>query len=140
MSLERDFADAGLNLLRADTDLTVYPDEHGFVPPTPAAPYVRAYTSVGWPKEGDANAIDGLSVTATARWYVNCVGETEPACQELAGRVRTQMLNQRPAVTGRNNGLIYFESDSGEQPQRSELGGTPLYVLTVVYAMLSAPG
>lgn len=140
MSLERQFADAGLNLLRADTDLTVYPDAEGFVPAQVDPPYVRAYTSTGWPKEGDANALDGQSVTATARWYINCVGATEPACQELAGRVRTQLLNASPAVAGRSNGLIYFESDSGEQPQRTELGGSPLYVLTVVYAMLSAPG
>lgn len=140
MGLERDFADAGLNLLRADPALTVYPDAQGFVPATPVVPYVRAYTSVGWPKEGTANALDGLSVTATVRWYVKHVGETEAACQELAGRSRTQMLNQTPAVAGRNNGMIYFEADSGEQPERSELGSAPLYELTVVYAMVSAPG
>ncbi len=140
MSLERDFAAAGLNLLRADTALTVYPDAEGFVPESLAPPYVRAFTSVGWPKEGDANALDGLSVTATVRWYVSCVGETETACQELAGRVRTQLLNQVPAVATRNNGMAYFEADSGEQPQRSELASAPLYVQTVVYAMISAPG
>lgn len=140
MGLERAFADAGLDLLRAGGVLTVYPDAQGFVPVQLVPPYVRAYASVGWPKGGDANAIDGLSVTAAVRWYVNLVAETEPGCFELAGLVRERLLNQVPAVAGRANGMIYFEADSGEQAQRSELGSAPLYVLTVVYAMLSAPG
>lgn len=140
MSLERDFQDAGLNLLRASVALTVYPDPQGSVAELPVPPYVRAYTSVSWPKEGDANAIDGLSVTGVARWYVKCVAGTDNGCLVLAGLVRGQMLNQRPVVAGRNNGMIYFEGDSGEQPDRSELGGSQLYVQTVVYAMTSAPG
>jgi hypothetical protein len=137
-TLERDLMDAGLGLLRADTGLTSYPDAEGSVPESPAVPYVRVYVTTEWPKDGDANAIDGLSVSATTRWYCNCVGETEYAAAAIAMRVRTQLLNARPTVTGRNCGLIYMEAS--EATNRSELGGSPLYVRSVVYAMVSVPG
>jgi hypothetical protein len=136
--IDRDLIDAALTPLRADAGLTVYPDGEGFVPEKPTAPYVRVYTSTEWPKEGDANAIDGLSVSTTTRWYVHCVAETEYAAAALAMRVRTALLNVRPTVAGRNCGLIYMEA--AEVTNRSELAGTPTYVRTVVYAMVSAPG
>lgn len=136
--LDRDLVDAAMNLLRADAGLTVYPDAEGFVPELPAAPYVRVYTHTEWPKEGDANAINGLSVSCTTRWYVHCAGESEYAAAAIAMRVRTQLLNARPTVTGRVCGLIYQEA--AEPTNRSELGGLPLYVRPAVYAMVSAPG
>lgn len=137
-TLDRDLIDAAMNLLRADVGLAVYPDGEGFVPEKPTAPYVRVYTTTEWPKDGDANALDGLSVSTTTRWYLHCVAETEYAAAAISMRVRTQLLNARPTVTGRNCGLIYQEA--AEPVNRSELGGSPLYVRPVVYAMVSAPG
>lgn len=139
--LDRLLIDAALDRLRADLGppaLAVYPDAEGFVPELPTAPYVRVYSSTEWPKEADANSLDGLSVSATTRWYIHCVGETEYAAAAIVMRVRAALLNARPTVSGRTCGLIYQES--AEVTNRSELGGAPLYVRPVVYAMVSAPG
>lgn len=141
--LEHDLIDAAPALLRLDAGppaLNVYPDADGNVPERPdvLAGYVRWYASTEWPKDGDANALDGLSVTTTTRWYLHCVGGTEYTAAAIAMRVRTALLNARPSVAGRICGMIYQES--AEVTNRSELGGAPLYVRPVVYAMVSAPG
>lgn len=143
MSVEADLADAGPALLRADLGppaLVVYPDAEGNVPATPdvMASYVRWYSSTEWPKDADGNALDGLSVTATTRWYIHCVGATEYAVAALANRVRVALLNAAPTVTGRSCNMIYMEAS--ELTNRSELAATPTYVRTVVYAMVSVPG
>lgn len=142
-TLDRDLIDAALAPLRADATsaggvYAVYPDAEGFVPERPTAPYMRVYSHTEWPKEGDANGLDGLSVSATTRWYVHCVGETEYAAAALAMRARTVLLNLRPTITGRTCGLVYMEA--AEPTNRSELGASALYDRPVVYAMLSAPG
>lgn len=138
--LEHDLTDAAPALLHADAGLTVYPDAEGFVPPTPNinAGYVRWYSSTEWPKDADGNALDGLSVSTTTRWYIHCVAGTEYTAAAVAMRVRTQLLNARPTVAGRSCGLIYMEA--AEVTNRSELAGIPTYVRTVVYAMVSVPG
>lgn len=140
MSVEGDLTEAAPALLRLDATLAVWPDAEGFVPEAldPLTGYIRWYANTEWPKEGDANALDGLSVTTTTRWYLNCVSATQHGTAALEARARTQLLNQRPTVAGRACGLIYV--DAAEPVNRSELGGLPLYVRSVVYAMLSVPG
>lgn len=138
-TFELDHQVAGLTLLR-NAGLTVLPDANGFLTPTPAPPYVLVYTSVGWPKGGDANALDGLSVTCTVRYYCHIIAESEYGALQYAGLVREALLDQVPTVAGRNCGQIYFESDAGDPANRSELGASPRYDLTVVYALMSAPG
>lgn len=131
--------DAAPALLRADASLMVYPDAEGNVPESPVAPYVRWYAHVEWPADGEADALDGLSVTTVTRWYLHCVGATEQAAAAVAMRVRAALLNARPnTVTGRTCGLIYMEA--AEPTNRSELGSAPLYDRPVVYAMTSVPG
>ena len=138
-TFERDHQDAGLTLLR-NAGLSVLPDADGFLEPKPQPPYVLVYTSVAWPRAGDANALDGLSVTCTVRWICHIITASERAAHEYAGMVREAMLDQRPTITGRNCDLIDFESDAGDPANRSELGAEPRYDLTVVYSMMSAPG
>lgn len=138
-TLERAHQDAGLNLLRS-AGLTVLPDANGFLEPKPDPPYVLVYTSVGWPKTGEANAFDGLSVTCMTRWIVHCIADTENAALAVAGLVREAMLDQVPTIPGRNCDQIDFEGDAGDPANRSELGSQPRYDLTVVYSMMSVPG
>lgn len=137
MSVDTDLTDAAPALLRDDPDLTVYPDGEGFVPSSPAAPYVRWYSHTEWPKDADGNALDGLSVAATTRWYIHVVATNEYAAAEIAGQVRADLLDARPTVAGRSCGPIYMEAS--ELTNRSELAGTPTYIRTVVYAMNSWP-
>lgn len=138
-TFELDHQVAGLTLLR-NAGLAVLPDENGFVPPNPPLPYVLVYTSVSWPREGDANALDGLSVTCSVRFYAHCIAESEYAALQYAGMVREAWLDQRPTVAGRNCGQLGFESDAGGPANRSELAAAPRYDMTVVYSMISAPG
>jgi hypothetical protein len=140
---EHDLLDAAPALLRLDAGppaLVVWPDADGNVPTSPdvMAGYVRWYGHTEWPKGADGNALDGASTTATTRWYIHCVAATEYSAAGLADRVRTALLDVRPTVTGRSCGLVYMEAS--ELTNRSELAGTPTYVRTVVYAMVSVPG
>lgn len=117
--------DAGLNLLRADAGLVVF---DGFVPnPTPALPYVLVYTTVDWP-EDDPNhdALDNRSTHAVVRWICHCVGGDQITSRAVAQRVRTQLLNVRPAVAGMQPGLIKQETPA-LPPTRDERTGSVVF-------------
>lgn len=132
--------DAGLNLLRADTSLVVYPDADGNTP-APAARaqrYVRVYASIERPRAIDGNALDGLSVAWTVRWYCHCVGPNEYSAAAVAMRVNRALMDKRPAITGRSVGLIEQESDS--PPARDESTGSEVIDAVAVYRLTTLPG
>jgi hypothetical protein len=126
---------AGLTLLAADSSLTVHA---GHVPNGASTPYVLVYSTVEWPDNGEANALDGLSRTAVARWYCHCVGETESAARAVGQRVRTQLLNQRPVVAGMTTGLIR-QDGTPPPPQRDEASGIPVFDAIGTYWLLATP-
>lgn len=126
--------DAGLNLLRADTGLTVY---DGAVPdPLPdvnAHPWVLVYTTVEWPADDPNGALDGLTGRAVARWYCHCVGANQQASRAVAQRVRTQLLDKRPAIAGMVAGLVRHEQD--QPPIRDEVLGQVVIDSVHVYRL-----
>jgi hypothetical protein len=126
--------DAGLNLLRADTSLTVY---DGAVPnptPDPATnPYVLIYTTVEWPADDPNGGLDGLTGRAVVRWICHCIGGSQQASRAVAQRVRTQMLDQRPTIVGMVPGMIRHEQ--GVPPVRDEMTGSPVFDSTQVYRL-----
>lgn len=127
-------ANVGLDLLRADVNLTVY---DGLVPdPFPdvaANPYVLVYTTVEWPADDPNGALDGLTGRAVVRWICHCVGANQIAARAVAQRVRTQLLDKRPAIAGMVPGLIRHEQDA--PPTKDEITGTPVMDAMHVYRM-----
>lgn len=126
-------ANAGLDLLRADTSLTVYPDAEGYVPNSLPDHYVRVYTHIEWPTGAPGDSLDGLSGSPTVRWYCHCIGANDIAARAVAQRVRTQLLNQRPAVTGLGLGLIRQEFTA--PPTRDESTGAVVMDAVAVYRL-----
>ena len=127
---------AGLDLLRADSALTVY---DGAVPnpappyPTPP-PYVLVYSTVAWPADDDTiGSLDGRSRRLVARWICHCVGETQQASREVAQRVRAAMLDARPQVSGLQPGFIRDEQD--DPPARDETTGVVVFDAVHVYRL-----
>lgn len=119
--LDQALVNVGLTLLRADASLTVY---DGVVPsPTPAPPYVVVYTSVDRPADtsSGALALAGLSNHWTVSWYCHCVGGDATAARAVAQRVRTQLLDVRPSVSGLTCGLI--RQSQSAPPTRDETTG-----------------
>lgn len=117
--LDQALADVGLDLLQADTSLTVY---DGVVPKGAVRPYVLVYTSISRPSEDLDNAFDGRSGVWSVRWICHCVGDNAEAARGVAQRVRTQLLDVRPVVVGLACGLIRMEGDS-LPPVRDETTG-----------------
>lgn len=130
--LDQAMVKAGLDLLAADGLLTVF---DGAVPnPTPPPPYVVVYTSIEWPPDDPvATALDGLTGRAVVRWICHCVGANQQASREVATRVRTQLLNIRPAIAGVQPGLIRHEQD--QPPTRDETTGSVVIDSVHVYRL-----
>ena len=130
--LDQALANAGLDLLRADTGLTVF-DGAVTSNPTPPPPYVVVYTAIAW-RGTRGDSMDGLSRSPIVRWTCHCVGGNAEAARAIAQRVRTQLLNQRPAIAGLDLGLIRFEQ-GGEPPTRDESTGQLVEDAVVVYRL-----
>jgi hypothetical protein len=123
---------AGIALLQADASLTVIT---GPVPTGQRPPYVRVYSNVEWLSEDLNNALDGLTGRAVVRWTCHCVGGNDEAAIKVAERVRTQLLDQRPAITGMQPGLIRYEQDAGAQPFVDESTGVAVVDAIHVYRL-----
>lgn len=118
--LDQLLAQAGLDLLTADAQLTVY---DGAVPnPYPSPPYALVYTNVGRPSEDPDNPGNGQSRVWVARWVVHCIGGNAKAARAVAQRVRTQLLDVRPVIPGLACGLIRMDPDS-QPPRKDETTG-----------------
>lgn len=131
--LDKLHVDAGLDLLRADGSLTVYPNAEGHTPANPVPPYVRAYVAFDRPADAGGNALIGLSSTWTVRWYLHCVGANEYAATAVGMRVRAALLDQRPTIAGRNCGLI--REDSANVPIRDSSTGVEVFDYLVIYRL-----
>lgn len=114
--LDQALANAGLDLLRADTELTIYGEK---VPDGAAPPYVRVYTWIEWPVDGDGNALDGRSNAAVVRWYCHCIGADDVAARAVEQRVRTNLLDQSPSVAGMSCGMIRHEQSVPPDPDET---------------------
>jgi hypothetical protein len=138
--LDQLLADAGLNLLRADSGLVVY---DGAVPnPVPPAPpipppYVVVYTTIGHPDDQTVTGLNAIVKRAIVRWTCHCVGGTAQASRAVAQRVRTALLNVRPTVAGMNTGLIKDDQDSPPDPVRDETTGVVVIDTIHVYTLLA---
>ena len=135
VELDQAHAAAGLNLLRADTALTVH---DGRVPDGAVPPYVVVYTTVEWPTDDPDNGIDHLSTTCVTRWFCHCVGSNAAAARAVAGRVRVALLDVRPPIPGRVCERIKSEAASAP-PRRDESTGRLVMDAVQVYRMRSRP-
>jgi hypothetical protein len=133
VSLEEDHAQAGLALLTANLNLTVFDEK---VPdPTPDPPYVLVYSRVAWPRDGLGTSLTALQVTVTTTFTCHCTGLTPSAARAVLGQVRGTLLNTRPVITGRNCSPIK-QSDAPEVV-RDESLGTAVYDAVGVFDFVS---
>lgn len=140
--LDQALVNAGIALLRTDTQLVVLPG--GAPNPTPNPPYVVVRSYVDWPAAADGDALDGISGSPTVKWYCYCVGGGLNATPETASiaalavaeRVRTQLLNQRPTVAGLDVGIIRQEVGAGT-PTLVETTGVPVMECLVIYRLMA---
>lgn len=137
MSTIQDHADAGLDLLRADSLLTVY---DGKVTGT-ADHYVIVYSFRLRPDgltAPDKIPLSGQSIAVDMRMYCHCVGTTASAARAIQGRVEARLLDVTPTVAGRMCGPIRLLD--GLQGQRSEETLTSVFDNVDVYGWGSVPG
>ena len=135
--LDQEHADAGLNLLLANSALGPTRVFDGRVPdPTPDPPYIVVYTTVSWTREGIGTALNGTQVTITTTWNCRCVGLTAAAARAMAMQVRSSLLNQRPVIPGRNCGPIK-QWDDPMPAQRDESTGRLVMDEPVTYGFIS---
>lgn len=118
--LDQALIDAGLALLTADAGLVTY---DGAVPsPTPAPPYCVVYSTISRPSEDPDNSANGRTGVWVARWIVHCVGANAISSRAVAQRVRTQLLDVSPVITGLACGRIRMDGDTAP-PHRDETTG-----------------
>ena len=132
--LDQALSQVVFNLLAADNISPALPIYDGQVPnPDPGPPYVLIYTLIDRPSEDLDNAIDNQSSVWLARWYCHCVGATGSAARAVAQRVRTQLLDAHPTVTGLSCGMVRLEET--QTPIRDEKTGTLVMDLVEVYRL-----
>jgi hypothetical protein len=131
--LDLQHINAGLDLLRADAGLVVYPDAQGFTPDLPAAQYVRAYATIERPADAFGNSLAGVSQQWTVRWYLHCIGGNENSSIAVAMRVRDGLLDKRPVIAGRNCGLI--REDQAMPPTKDDSTGLAVFDSQLVYRL-----
>ncbi len=131
-------ADAFLNLLRADNQLTTH---DGAVSKGALPPYVLVYLTF-WTPDGEL-APDAVPLTFDSdvlevRGYCHCVGANGTAARAVAQRVRAALLNRRPAIPGRDCAPIRWRD--GNPAQRDESTGVLVMDQVDVYGFTSVPG
>lgn len=137
MSSIQDHATAVLNLLRADTLLTVY---DGQVTGT-ADHYVLVYTFRQLPGgqiAPDKTPLTGDTTTVDMRFYCHCVGVDAIAARAVQGRVQAVLLDVTPAVSGRACFPIRWVE--GQQQQRDEETLALVVDAVDVYSLVTVPG
>lgn len=130
--LDQALVQAGLDLLGADPQLTVYDGNASGATP----PYVLVYAYVDRPMDRPDNPLDGRSATFLARWYCHCVGATASAARAVAQRVRTALLDVRPTVVGLQCGLI--RQEDANPPTRDDSTGSPVFDAVLVYQVAAS--
>lgn len=138
MSTVEDHAAAGLALLVADANLTVF---DGKVPLGAPNAYVVVYTFRLRPDglaAPDAVPLTGTSNAVDMRLYCHCVGATAAAARLVQGRVEAALLDVTPVVASRS--CFPIRLLDGQQAQRDEETGTPVFDIVDVYGWRSVPG
>lgn len=122
----------GLDLLRADASLTVY---DGKTPPDVKPPFVVVYTTIDRPPMDLDLSLDHLSRVWVIRWYCHSVGSGQDAsaARAVAQRVRTRLLDVRPALGGFSLGMI--DQFSTDPPRRDESTGSLYMDAVSVYEL-----
>jgi len=129
--LETDVLRAGIALLQLDSALNL---QEGKVTNLTPRPYVLVQTWTQWPEDADSNALDYLSRTLEARWYVHCVGDTRESASAMAQRARTQLLDKLLTLTGRPTvAFTLIKQESALQPTLDESTGVPVFDAISVY-------
>jgi hypothetical protein len=130
--LDQALVNAGLALLEADPDLTVF---DGKVPNGSRPPYVLVYTTVDRPDSDVDLGFGARSKVWVTRWICHCVGagEDAAAARAIAQKVRTQLLDQTVTIPGLNTGLI--RAEPATPPRRDESLGTLVMDLVATYRL-----
>lgn len=134
--IDQALVNAGLALLRADAAYNaVCPTHDGQVPSGARPPYRLVYTSLNRPGETSDSTMDGLSRVWEVRWLVHNVasGTDASGARAVAQRTRTQLLDQRPVVSGLSCGLIRLEDS--QPPERDETTGVLVMDAVTVYRL-----
>lgn len=133
----QDHADAVLAQLQADAGLTVYDGKVTGAADHYVLVYMLARTPNGLqapemvPFSGDSDVLD--------LWiFCHCVGLTAAAARAISGRVRNQLLNFRPVISGR--ACVPIRWRDGQTPQRDEETLRSVFDLVDVYGLTSVPG
>jgi hypothetical protein len=138
VSTVEDHATAGLALLDADPNLTVY---DGIVPKGAPNAYVVVYAFRLRPDglaAPDKVPLTGMSTAVDMRMYCHCVGATAAAARIVQGHVEAALLDKTPTVTSRS--CFPVRLLDGQQAQRTEETGTPVFDIVDVYGWTSVPG
>lgn len=133
-------ADAGLNLLRADDQLTVYDGQVPRTSPLPAPPYVLVHVFRELPDgvvAPDKISLTGASTVVTMRMILHCVGANAVAARAVAGRAENLLLDVIPTVAARTCSPIRWV-ESGP-PSVDESTGAAYVDLVEVYGWTSYP-
>jgi hypothetical protein len=136
MSTIQAHADAGLNLLRTDAQLTVFDGRVGSSPPDH---YVAVHSFRQLPSglvEPDKIKLTGRSTVVDMRFYCHCVGRTEMAARATAGRVEDLLLDVTLVVGGRT--CLPLRWIEGQPPQRNEDTLEPSFDQVDVYGFQSS--
>lgn len=131
--LDQALANAWLALLNADPIVPALVVFDGYVAPNTAPPYVLVYSYTSRLRSNENNAADGKSKALISRAICHCVGGNSVQARAIAQRVRTQLLDARPTITGLSVGMVELEED--QPPIRDESTGVPVFDLVQVYAL-----
>lgn len=140
--LDRALAGAGLALLAANSELTVYDTvvPNGALT-DPPEPFVLVYTQLSRPADSlsGADTIEGRQMTWTVSWICHCAGATGDAARAVAQQVRATLLGARPAVAGIPAESVGLISEVASQPAgRDESLGFPVITTVRVFELLAS--
>jgi hypothetical protein len=131
--IDQALANFWLALLNADPltpSLAVFDGE---VPPNTPVPYINVYIYTSRPRGSENNAADNKSKALISRAICHSVGGNSVQARAIAQRVRTQLLNASPTITGLSVAMVEQEED--QPPARDESTGVPVFELVQVYAL-----
>jgi len=134
-------AQAFLTLLDADNTAPALVVLDGEVPQGTLPPYVLVYTSLRVPGadvEPDKSSLGFDSIAARGRAICHSVGGNAIAARTVATRVRTALLDVTPTVASRTCTPIRWVD--GQDAQRDEQTGAPVFDQVDVYEFTSTPG
>lgn len=131
-------ATAMLTLLRAQSGLTVYPDEGGgpsTVPVGTTPPYVVVHFTT---EDIDGGRLDTKSTRTRTRAYAHCVGANDIAARAVLDKVRAAWLDVVPTISGRN--CFPIRAEPTREPFSTEPVAQTTVTITAVFRLETVPG